>query len=315
LAAFADIGGMDFGCSNEVMIAQATRLGAAIHQVRTGGENCVLLHLDADADDSLAAIEQLRNAAPEVAIIALVQAHDDRLAVEAIRRGAQDCLCTAELDERRLRRAVQLAVERKRCEAVLIRQALHDPLTDLPNRTLFLDRLRLALERSRRTGAKVALLFLDVDNFKQVNDTLGHAAGDRLLGELADRLRKVLRAVDTVARFGGDEFTLLLEDLSSDSEVELIVRRINRAAAEPILVGEATVSVEISVGVTVVSDPAISLEAVLGEADLAMYVDKADRASSGRRTSARDHARSVKPAPRTVLISGGEPSLRRSRVT
>jgi diguanylate cyclase (GGDEF)-like protein len=114
---------------------------------------------------------------------------------------------------------------------------------------------------------------------------------------------------------GGDEFTLLLEDLSNDSEVELIARRINRAAAEPILVGEARVSVAMSVGVAVVSDPATSPEAVLRQADEAMYLDKAHRGGGGRRISAHDHARSVKPAPRTVLISGGEPSLRRSRVT
>src|SRR5439155_22609636 len=98
----------------------------------------------------------------------------------------------------------------------LAHQALHDALTGLPNRTLFLDRLETALARSQRSAAAVAVLFLDVDRFKVINDSLGHDAGDRVLKDLSQRLQNVLRPGDTVARFGGDEFTILCDDIAGE---------------------------------------------------------------------------------------------------
>jgi PleD family two-component response regulator len=118
------------------------------------------------------------------------------LALSAIRRGAQDCLVTSELDPPLLRRALTHAIELKRAESELVHQALHDQLTGLPNRALFLDRLGLALERSRRSGDPLAVLFLDFDNFKQINDSRGHAAGDHVLSTLGGRLSGLLRPMD-----------------------------------------------------------------------------------------------------------------------
>jgi diguanylate cyclase (GGDEF)-like protein len=99
----------------------------------------------------------------------------------------------------------------------LAHRVLHDPLTDLPNRTLFLDRLELALARLRRHQTSIAVLFIDLDNFKVVNDSLGHGAGDKLLVELGNRLRHAIRPSDTIARFGGDEFVVLCEDIESST--------------------------------------------------------------------------------------------------
>jgi diguanylate cyclase (GGDEF)-like protein len=117
----------------------------------------------------------------------------------------------------------------------------------------------------------VAVLFLDVDNFKQVNDTLGHAAGDRLLVGLADRLRTMLRPMDTVARVGGDEFMLLFEDLASEREVVLIADRISRAASLPIRLEGRRTSVTVSIGIAMVADPTMPADTVISEADAAMY--------------------------------------------
>jgi diguanylate cyclase (GGDEF)-like protein len=167
--------------------------------------------------------------------------------------------------------ALKFAIERKRSEVQLAHQALHDSLTGLPNRALFLDRLGVALDRSRRTSASVAVLFLDVDDFKQVNDTLGHSAGDRLLAGLAERLRKMLRPMDTVARFGGDEFTFLFEELESEREVVLIAERISRVAALPIQLDDGETSITVSIGIAMVADPNIPPETVIREADAAMY--------------------------------------------
>ena len=170
----------------------------------------------------------VRSAAPDAPDHRALGRGDEELGLAAVKAGAQDFLIRSELNPALLVRAVRFAIERKRSEVELAHQALHDPLTGLPNRALFLDRLGVALDRSRRTGAPVAVLFLDVDDFKEVNDSLGHAAGDRLLRILADRFREMLRPMDTVARFGGDEFTFLFEELESEREAVLIAERISR---------------------------------------------------------------------------------------
>ena len=116
--------------------------------------------------------------------------------------------------------------ERRRVEDELAHQALHDPLTDLPNRALFLDRLRHAIVRMRRHSGQAAVLFVDLDRFKLVNDTLGHKAGDVVLAEAAKRLREASRAEDTVARFGGDEFVVLCERLDANEDAAVIAHRV-----------------------------------------------------------------------------------------
>ncbi len=155
--------------------------------------------------------------------------------------------------------------------APLAHQALHDPLTTLPNRALFVDRLTVALDRSRRTGTPVAVLFLDVDNFKQINDSMGHAAGDLLLTVLGQRFVDMLRPMDTVARFGGDEFTFLFEELDSQREAILIAERINRSASRPVTLGGSETSVTVSTGIAFVTGPAVDPDSVLRDADAAMY--------------------------------------------
>jgi diguanylate cyclase (GGDEF)-like protein/PAS domain S-box-containing protein len=153
----------------------------------------------------------------------------------------------------------------------LERQALHDPLTRLPNRVLLMDRARQALARLHRGRSPVALLFIDLDRFKAVNDTLGHAAGDELLVLVARRLVEVLRDSDTVARLGGDEFVILAEDLDGDAEAIAVGERVLHALEESFKVGAAEVSMRASVGVAVAHDPSANAEELLREADTAMY--------------------------------------------
>jgi diguanylate cyclase (GGDEF)-like protein len=164
-------------------------------------------------------------------------------------------------------------IERKRAQERLAHQALHDPLTELPNRALFLDRLALALARLRRRRSSMAVLFADVDRFKVVNDSLGHDAGDRLLVTLARRLREVLRPGDTLARFGGDEFAVLCEDVP-EGDVDGIAERMMDALAEPFTTGGREVFVSMSVGIAVSRDPDQRPEALLRDADAAMYLAK-----------------------------------------
>ena len=238
-----------------LVLSHTERLSDAVQELVERGGTCVLLDLSTTSVDQLSAVDQIRSAAPNVAIVVLADARDEDLALRAIRSGAQDHLIRNELTPEILCRSVRYAIERKRSEVRLAELALHDPLTGLPNRALFLDRLGVALDRSRRTNASVAVLFLDVDNFKQINDTLGHAAGDRLLVGLADRLRAMLRPMDTVARFGGDEFTFLFEDLASEREVVLIAERISRTASLPMHLEGSQATITVSIGIAMVADP------------------------------------------------------------
>jgi diguanylate cyclase (GGDEF)-like protein len=258
-------------CGSGLVLTEAVRLAAATQELLDHGADCVLIDLSLSAADPLGSLEPLLAAAPDTPVIALTAPGEEQLSLSAIRQGAQDCLPAGELSPAILRRALLHAVERKRTAVGLMREALHDPLTGLPNRALFLDRLGVALDRSKRTGARIAVLFLDVDHFKEINDAFGHSAGDQLLSALGERLRGMLRPMDTVARFGGDEFTFLFEELDSEREVVLIAERISRAAAAPVLLEDAEVAVTVSIGIAIIEDPGLQPEAVIREADAAMY--------------------------------------------
>ncbi|MEO8969786.1 MAG: diguanylate cyclase, partial [Solirubrobacteraceae bacterium] len=205
-----------------LVIAHAQCIADATHELIDHGAGCVLLSLTEDDADPLQSLGLVRSAAPDVPVVVLSRGGDDELGMAAVKAGAQDFLRASELNPALLARTVRFAIERKRSEVELAHQALHDPLTQLPNRALFIDRLSVALDRSRRTSAPVAVLFLDLDSFKAINDSMGHAAGDLLLRVLAERFHDMLRPMDTVARFGGDEFTFLFEELESEREAILI---------------------------------------------------------------------------------------------
>lgn len=161
--------------------------------------------------------------------------------------------------------------ERKKLEAQLTHQAFHDSLTGLPNRNLFMDRVEQALRRSGRRDRYVATLFMDLDNFKVVNDTLGHDLGDKLLADLARRLDGCLRLEDTAARFGGDEFTILLEDISGEEEAVRVAERIGAALEEPFKLGGREVFVTTSIGVSLNIFGSERPEDLLRHADIAVY--------------------------------------------
>ena len=157
----------------------------------------------------------------------------------------------------------------------LTRQAFRDALTGLPNRALFMDRLTHGLTRARRRHEHVAVLFLDLDRFKVINDTLGHTVGDQLLVEVSNRLGSSLRPGDTVARLGGDEFGLLLEDVADAETAELVALRIEAELAKPLIFEGREVFVTSSIGIALSSERLGSPEEVLRDADLAMYHAKA----------------------------------------
>ena len=167
--------------------------------------------------------------------------------------------------------------KRKRAEEQLLQSALHDPLTGLPNRASFYDRVDLALERAGgRAESHFAVLFLDLDRFKLINDGYGHQTGDRLLVEIAHRLRRAVRPGDTVARLGGDEFTVLIPDVQGQEEAVSVAGRINDALSRPFKVGDQEVFTTASTGIAISSDRYDNPDEILRDADIAMYRAKAD---------------------------------------
>lgn len=166
--------------------------------------------------------------------------------------------------------------EIKRAEAIIWKQANFDKLTDLPNRQMFHDRLEQSIKKSQRNGTKVGLLFLDLDRFKEINDTLGHATGDELLKEAARRLNACVRQSDTVARLGGDEFTVLIDDIAEKRDLDRLTKQILRKLSEPFQLGVETVFISTSIGVTFYPDDAIQADVLLNNADQAMYVAKGE---------------------------------------
>lgn len=279
-----------------LVVGQTPHVSDAVQELADHGATCVLL--DLHDQPMLAALEELSAASPATPIVVVADGEDADLGVAVVRAGAQDYLVRAELNAPRLARAISYAVERKRSEAALAMQALHDPLTALPNRALFLDRLRGALDRSRRTGGPVVVLFVDVDDFKQINDTLGHGAGDRLLVELAERFRAMLRPMDTVARFGGDEFTFLFEGLDSEEEAALVAQRVTQSAGLPLTLAGQERTVSISIGVYIATDPEEEIDDVIRQADTAMYRAKE---SGGARFEVFEDVMARLPGPRTHL--------------
>jgi diguanylate cyclase (GGDEF)-like protein/PAS domain S-box-containing protein len=162
--------------------------------------------------------------------------------------------------------------ERKKFEALLAHRALHDPLTGLANRQLILDRAQEMLERARRTGAPMSALFIDLDNFKDSNDSLGHGAGDQLLQMVAGRLLGILRSCDTVGRLGGDEFVILAEGASFAHGPEMIAERVHEVLKPPFHIGGIdgmSISISASIGIAVGDRP--SAEDLLRDADIALY--------------------------------------------
>ncbi len=244
--------------------------------------DCVLLDLSLPDASGLQALEVVLAAAAEVPVVVLTGTDDQALAVRAVHEGAQDFLVKRSADPELLARSVCYAIQRKRFEVRLAHQALHDGLTSLPNRVLLLDRLNVALARSRRDPRSLAVLFLDLDRFKIVNDSLGHDAGDELLVELSRRLQSVLRPSDTVGRFGGDEFLIVCEDLNSESEAIHLAERVQKVIGEPVELQGREILAQASVGIACGRPTGgTTAEGLIKEADIAMYRAKARRHRGG----------------------------------
>jgi diguanylate cyclase (GGDEF)-like protein/PAS domain S-box-containing protein len=161
--------------------------------------------------------------------------------------------------------------ERKQAEELIKYQLYHDLLTNLPNRSLFRDRLNMAMAQSKRTGKKLAILYLDMDRFKVINDSLGHFVGDELLQAVAQRLRNELREADTLARVGGDEFNLLIPEINDAHDARNLAEKILRIAAQPFVLKNEEIFISFSIGISIYPTDGDTKDALIKNADIAMY--------------------------------------------
>ncbi|WP_078061457.1 diguanylate cyclase response regulator [Legionella saoudiensis] len=257
------------------ILERAATIGEALKIVSEQEFDVALLDRTLPDSYGFNGLHSIQNMSPKLPIIFLTGYKDERLALEAIKQGAQDYLFKDQLDADLIKRAIQYAVLRKQFEDVLIIRANFDMLTGLANRMLFENRLEIALAKMRQLGGIISVLLLDLDKFKQVNDTYGHIAGDKLLKEVSSRLRQSLRSYDVVARFGGDEFAILLENLSEPHQSEIVAQKIATLMDAPFNLSGNELPITLSIGiVNCHNNRYISSESVLLQADAAMYEAK-----------------------------------------
>jgi len=257
-------------------VKHCTTVAHAVSLMRNRQFDAVLLGGDLQGNGARAAIEQLHAATPEAALLVLGHKDHESENVLAVRSGAQDYLIKGHTDAELMRRALQHGIERKHQERKLAYLAHHDPLTQLANRTAFSERLEACVQAGRAGGARSAVMFLDLDGFKQVNDTHGHEAGDTVLCEIARRIQASVREEDLVARLGGDEFGVLLAEVSDAAIAGRVAQRILDITRMPVLLrDELEVCVRTSVGIALYPDSGQTADALLRAADRAMYAAKA----------------------------------------
>jgi len=262
-------------------------LDAGLDRLARGNVAVVLLDLSLPESRGLNTLARLLDGGDRVPVIVLTGTSDEALAVEAVRRGAQDYLVKGQTDGRLLGRAIRYAIERKEVHTRLAETnarlaeanrrleelATTDDLTGLWNRRYFLDMLCRECRRAARFGANLAIAMVDVDHFKAVNDAHGHPFGDRVLGEVAGMMRQAARATDLVARYGGEEFMVLLPETAADAAADA-AERLRRAIADrPVADGDRAAAVTVSIGVAALggaADPTTLLRHV----DEALYAAK-----------------------------------------
>jgi len=234
---------------------------------------CILLDLTLPDASRLDGLSEIKIVAPEAPVVVVTADNDAGRGIKAVQSGAQDYLLKGQMDSTQLCRSVGFAIERGRSEQQLAHRALHDDLTGLPNRVLFLDRLMYALAQTERLDSQVGIFFLDLDGFKGVNDRLGHLAGDALLRAMAGRLLGWVRPGDTVSRFGGDEFTVLVREVTASEEAALIAERLTDAVRIPVSLEGEEVSLTPSIGIAL-GGSSQKPNDLLDRADKAMYSAK-----------------------------------------
>lgn len=261
--------------TRQFVVTWADNVESGMTELQSGKHDICLIDYRLGAANGVEVLEACRESLRSTPAIVLTGDHSTEVDDAASKAGASDYLVKGELTPAVLERAVRYVLQRSDDDARFEYLAFHDPLTDLPNRLLFADRVTQALARSARSGEQVSVIFFDLDNFKDINDTRGHAAGDLLLAQVANRIRSILRGNDTLARLGGDEFAMCIEGGSGPGDAEIFIERAQRALAAAFDIdGGGSMVITASFGVASTADTAAEPEELLRNADIAMYEAK-----------------------------------------
>jgi len=261
---------------NQFSLTQTKSLAEAVQALETQSYDVILLDLNLPDSMGESTFSHINSVYSEVPIVILTGNDDRRAAFSAIGLGAQDYLVKGTFHDGLLSRAILYATERKRLQNMISHLSLHDALTGLPNRRLLMEHLVRDVELTKRENNHLALLLLDLDNFKDINNEHGHHMGDRVIVEAANRLQYLLRKCDIIARIGGDEFVIPIPSLTDPIQAEVIATKIIDAFQEPIMIDKTRYQVSLSIGIAVIPDHCQDPKELIRLADQAMYQAKAD---------------------------------------
>ncbi len=262
--------------SESFTLVTADRQDTALAILDSHDITAILLDIELPDSSGLNTLLKIHANAPGIPIVVLSSIADEGLAVRSVQQGAQDFLVKGHVDAHQLTRSLRYAIERKRTEERLNHLAHYDSLTGLSNRKHFYDTLKNSIALARRHETKLALLLLDLNGFKSINDTLGHYVGDLLLQGVALRLRECMRETDCVARIGGDEFTLILTDIYDEEDAATAASKIIDAVRPPFLIDGRSLDIGVSVGISIYPTDTDHIESLVRNADVAMYQAKAE---------------------------------------
>jgi diguanylate cyclase (GGDEF)-like protein len=260
-------------------LTRAHTIDDALLTIKTSYFDVILLDLNLGDDQGLENLREIKELSPDSPIVVLSGLDDTKTALEAIRGGAQEYIIKSNYNSRQLGLAILSSIERKAFERHLYQLANKDELTGLHNRRAFNNYLRPWLVRASRWKRTETVMFMDVNNFKQVNDTLGHDVGELLLQHIAKTLRSGLRSSDMLARFAGDEFVVHLDAKSQEStEISAtIAEKISALFEKPVLIGGHLINTSVSIGIAFYPDHGEDTSALIKSADIAMYQAKKDK--------------------------------------
>ncbi len=260
--------GFQLTCSNT--------MAEAITAISNNGFDVALLDMSLPDGEGIENITRIKSRAPLMPIVVMTGREDEDFAINAVKAGAQDYLVKGQIDELQLTRALHYSIERKNLQEQITHLANHDQLTGLANRGLFRMRLEHAISCAGRRDESVAVLYIDLDHFKSINDSLGHAIGDKLLSEVSSRFLETVREIDTVARLGGDEFAIILENITQTYNVAAIAEKIIEKISQPFHIDDHVLHVGCSIGIALYPHCGQDVDTIINNADTALYTAKAN---------------------------------------
>lgn len=264
------------GFTRPYNLVQVDSLKDALNAMQHYGFNAVLLDLNLRDHSGIENIRVISEENPDMPIVVITGMDNEDMALRAVKSGAQEYIVKGHGDGHIIHMAIKSSIERKAHERNLFQQANFDELTGLPNRRMFMQQMEKTMQKAKRWGMKESILFLDLNKFKEINDSLGHEAGNQVIKQVATRLNGTLRASDTVARYGGDEFIIHLDNpgLNHKQASSTVAIKLLTCLEHPFQIMGKDFSISASIGIAIYPECGHTLEELVHNADKAMYIAK-----------------------------------------